>query len=80
VSEGNSVGESLGDAMAPDPTAACSVIAEGCPCDREGETVQCQTTKIRTGNYTSCAPGKRVCQGGTWGSCIGKTVYPTAAR
>jgi hypothetical protein len=80
VSEGNAVGDPMGDAMAPEKTAACAVVAEGCPCDQEGETVQCQTAKVRTGDYTTCAPGKRACKDGTWGPCLGKTLYRSATR
>lgn len=87
VSEGNAVGErpdagdrlvvgdAQGDAMAPKPTAACTVISEGCPCYEEGESMECKTPKITIGDYTTCASGKRVCKAGTWGPCVGKIVY-----
>jgi hypothetical protein len=71
VSEENSTS----DAMAPETAVVCGVAAEGCPCDTEGATVQCPGPKIHTGNYTTCAPGKRACQKGMWGPCLGKTVY-----
>lgn len=56
----------------------CSSPAEGCPCAQEGATVACQGPHIRTGNYTSCAPGERMCSNGTWGACVGKSVVQDA--
>ena len=35
----------------------------------------CKGPKIQSGNYTSCQPGVRFCNGGVWGACIGKTLY-----
>lgn len=60
-----------GSAAASD---ACSSPSEGCPCAQQGATVECQGAHIRTGNYTSCQPGERMCSNGTWGACLGKTV------
>jgi hypothetical protein len=54
--------------------AGCAVTAEGCPCDREGDTVACPGVRIQIGNYASCAPGMRTCLGGKWGPCHGRTV------
>jgi hypothetical protein len=66
------------DAMTPEASAPCEEVTEGCPCERDGETVQCAGPTIHTGNYTSCEPGKRTCLQGTWGPCAGKTVYKNA--
>jgi hypothetical protein len=76
VSERNSTS----DAIAPEGAVACAVVAEGCPCDGEGATLECPGPKIHTGNYTTCAPGKRACVKGSWGPCIGKTLYAPAAH
>ena len=64
---------------ASQPTDACAVAAEGCPCAVEGTTATCAGPKIHTGNYTSCSPGTRTCQQGSWGPCIGNAVYQEAA-
>jgi hypothetical protein len=71
VSEENS----NSDPVAPETAVPCGVPAEGCPCDVEGATVQCPGPKIHTGNYTTCAPGKRACLNRVWGPCVGKTIY-----
>jgi hypothetical protein len=55
--------------------AGCAVAAEGCPCDKDGETLDCPGSRIQTGNYVTCAPGKRTCVGGKWGPCVEKTVH-----
>ncbi|MBV9945733.1 MAG: hypothetical protein JOZ69_02675 [Myxococcales bacterium] len=55
----------------------CAAPAEGCRCDREGARASCSGPKVHTGNYTSCAPGERVCHGGAWGACAAKSVYLT---
>jgi hypothetical protein len=59
---------------------ACASPAEGCACDHESATAECQGPKIRTGNYTSCQPGERLCSNGTWGACMGKTAVQGAAE
>ena len=58
----------------------CATPSQGCACDHEGATVECQAAKIRTGNYTSCQPGERLCSNGTWGACMGKTAVQGAAQ
>jgi hypothetical protein len=57
---------------------SCASPSTGCPCAQEGAIVDCQGPHIRTGNYTSCAPGERMCSNGTWGACVGKTVVQDA--
>jgi hypothetical protein len=57
------------------PGVACGTPTEGCPCSEEGATVSCSGPKIRTGNYTTCTPGTRVCYGGAWSACVSKTLY-----
>ncbi len=76
---GNATHFATGDggtaAAAPD----CSLAEEGCPCDKEGDTTACAGPKIRTGNYTSCAPGTRACVAGLWGACLGKAIASESA-
>jgi hypothetical protein len=66
------------DAVAPEPSLTCTAAAQGCPCPHDGETVQCYGPTIHSGNYTSCAPGRRACAGGVWGPCVGKKLYQSA--
>jgi hypothetical protein len=58
---------------ATEQSTACT--DEGCACDQEGATVQCAAPKVQSGDYTTCAPGKRMCENGAWGACVGKTLY-----
>jgi hypothetical protein len=55
--------------------SACSTPSENCPCDDDGLTVQCTGPKVHVGDYTSCIPGVRVCMSGSWGACVGRSVY-----
>jgi hypothetical protein len=61
---------------AAEPSAACT--DQGCACDQEGATVACAGPKIQSGDYTTCAPGKRMCANGAWGACVGKTLYTSS--
>jgi hypothetical protein len=54
---------------------ACAAPSENCPCHDDGLTVACKGPQIHVGDYTSCLPGVRVCMSGTWGACVGKTLY-----
>jgi hypothetical protein len=55
--------------------AGCATPNEGCPCDGEGMEVTCKGPEVTTGNYTTCTPGVRFCTDGSWGACVGKTLY-----
>jgi hypothetical protein len=47
----------------------CAPGRQGCPCDTDGADAACGTVAGRYGDYVSCAMGRAVCQGGTWGPC-----------
>jgi hypothetical protein len=68
-------GANPSDLSAP-PSTACT--DEGCACAQEGDTVACAGPKIQSGDYTTCAPGKRMCENGAWGACVGKTLYTSS--
>src|SRR5205085_8187697 len=72
--ENESIGPATTAADASSSAGSCASPAEGCPCAKEGATVDCQGPHVRTGNYTSCAPGERLCSNGAWGACVGKSV------
>jgi hypothetical protein len=58
------------------PSVGCGTPDTGCPCDLPGEIVLCPGPKFQVGDYTTCAPGHRVCgDDGTWGPCIGRTMH-----
>jgi hypothetical protein len=76
--QNESIARATSAAAASSGADACSSPAAGCPCTQEGATVECEGPHIRTGNYTSCAPGEQMCTNGTWGACVGKTVVQDA--
>jgi hypothetical protein len=78
VSNGRFTPASSWAAGANVPDDSCASPSTGCPCAQEGAIVDCQGPHIRTGNYTSCAPGERMCSNGTWGACVGKSVVQDA--
>jgi hypothetical protein len=55
--------------------AGCMTPNEGCPCGGEGMEVTCKGPEVTTGDYTTCTPGVRFCTDGSWGACVGKTLY-----
>lgn len=67
-----------GESPAEPMQAACATPAEGCPCAHANAVTACPGPKIRTGDFTSCAPGERVCSNGVWGECLTTTVVQSA--
>jgi hypothetical protein len=61
------------DASTPSPTS-CTTPQEGCPCDQEGQAVDCGQVERRSGDYVSCSLGKRTCTNGSWGVCVGDRI------
>jgi hypothetical protein len=47
----------------------CARHATGCPCDQEGQTVECGIVHQQFGDYVRCTPGYRACQNGAWSDC-----------
>src|SRR5258708_782723 len=59
----------------PIPTVnACETPNKGCACDTPGQIVDCGQVERVSGTYVTCAMGKRTCESGTWGDCIGDRV------
>jgi hypothetical protein len=59
----------------PNPVGAgCGPGRAGCSCPTEGATAACGDQVSRSGNYVTCSMGSSICQGGTWGPCIGNTL------
>ncbi len=79
IIESSTLAASLTDGGAvPSRGAGCTPEAEGCPCTIEGATVSCPGPEVHTGNYTSCEPGERTCNGGAWGACVSMTIVQNA--
>jgi hypothetical protein len=64
VSAGSTEGNRAGSAADP-----CAEHATGCPCDVEGDAVECGIVRQQFGDYVRCTPGFRICHGGAWGEC-----------
>src|SRR5205085_6254877 len=43
-------------------------------CENPGEVVDCGHVERRSGSYVACSLGKRTCNGGSWGACVGDTI------
>jgi hypothetical protein len=52
----------------------CASPQEGCPCDNEGESLDCGKVVDTYDDYVVCSPGTRTCTDGLWGECIGTSV------
>ena len=48
----------------------CSIDATGCPCDAEGEQVECGSIKEKRGDYMICKRGVRTCTDEMWSECL----------
>ncbi|CAN5210288.1 hypothetical protein BH09MYX1_BH09MYX1_12460 [soil metagenome] len=59
----------------PNGKTDCSTSNTGCACDSEGVTTSCGEVIRKAGDYVTCSEGKRSCQGGKWGACVGDSVY-----
>jgi hypothetical protein len=55
-------------------TTSCVTPNQGCACENEGQVVDCGTVYRRSTDYVSCSMGKRTCNHGTWGACIGDRI------
>src|SRR5450432_3706616 len=59
----------------PIPNAdPCATPNKGCSCDTPDETVDCGQVERVSGDYVSCTMGKRTCESGTWGECVGDRI------
>jgi len=64
-----------GGADKPAPTAgACDTPSQGCECDHQGEAIDCGQVERVSGDYVSCSMGRRTCDAGRWGACVGDGV------
>ncbi|MFO7177664.1 MAG: hypothetical protein DIU78_003090 [Pseudomonadota bacterium] len=60
-----------GDGRIPTlPGDRCAIPAAGCPCENEGQEVECGKTEERYGDYLTCSVGTRTCTDGEWSACV----------
>jgi hypothetical protein len=56
----------------------CSTPETGCPCEEEGEQLDCGTVSEHRGDYAICRPGARTCSGGVWSECTASSAIEDA--
>ena len=70
-----SLGLGDGGTSKPIPTAdACDTPNQGCECETQGEVVDCGQVERISGEYISCSMGRRTCDDGKWGACVGDGI------
>jgi len=57
------------------PTGVCSDGKQGCPCTTQGATADCGEVVRQSADYVTCSEGTSTCTNGTWGACVGDTIY-----
>jgi hypothetical protein len=80
-----SLGDVDGGANKPPPlVGACETPQQGCECKTQGEVVDCGQVERVSGDYVSCSMGKRTCDDGKWGACVGDSIatlhFPAGQR
>jgi hypothetical protein len=60
--------------MPPPTGGACDTPNQGCECETEGAVVECGQVERVSGDYVSCSMGKRTCDQGKWGACVGDSI------
>jgi len=55
-----------------DPAELCATPNQGCPCEADGEVVECGKVVEEHDDYVTCSIGHRSCDRGSWGACIGE--------
>jgi len=53
----------------------CNTPEVGCPCTTPGAQAACGQVVRKSGDYVTCSEGQMTCTAGTWGSCVGDTIY-----
>lgn len=51
----------------------CATHETGCPCDTEGELLECGSIQERRGDYLICKRGFRTCSDEMWSECLPET-------
>ncbi|HYP74981.1 MAG TPA: PA14 domain-containing protein [Polyangiaceae bacterium] len=80
-----SLGAGDGGPDKPRPmVGACDSPNQGCECDQPGEAIECGQVDRVSGDYVSCSMGKRTCNDGRWGACVGDSIatlhFPAGQR
>jgi hypothetical protein len=63
----------------PPGGGSCSTGQQGCACTQEGVALACGRVESRNGTYVTCSMGQAVCQGGSWGPCVGNHLVTRSA-
>lgn len=55
-----------------DPAELCATPNQGCPCEGDGEVVECGKVVEKHDDYVTCSLGHRSCDSGSWSECVGE--------
>jgi len=58
----------------PPMVGACDTPNQGCECEVQDEVVDCGQVERVSGDYVSCSMGRRTCDDGKWGACVGDSI------
>jgi len=67
----------LGDAGTTKPlpmVGACDTPNLGCACEAQGQVIDCGQVERVSADYVSCSMGRRTCDDGKWGACVGDSI------
>ena len=64
----------MGGFDAGKPGDICAHPNAGCACAVDDQVVDCGRVEKVEGSYVTCAMGKRTCNAGKWGECIGDQI------
>lgn len=62
------------DPEVTDACYRCLTPNDDCPCDTEGQVVDCGEVSSQVGNRVTCIVGERTCNGGVWSGCRPKSM------
>ena len=63
-----------GPGKPPPMVGGCDAPNEGCECKKQDQIIDCGQVERISGDYVSCSMGRRTCDDGKWGACVGDGI------
>jgi len=63
-----------------DPANLCATPNQGCPCEGDGEVVECGKVVEEHDDYVTCSLGHRSCDSGSWSACVGERTTQSTVQ